>query len=205
VSSFFARVCRDAHLPRPCRAEGGRTAPMTMPFGYVGIEHVSIRFTVHHARAPLGSWSTWSPRLVKTHFIFSSLASARRHVPTTLQPDAQPAVNQGRSLLCCASRPSYPCSSWFVVRACQHRTTISVAITHTHIHSWRLLSYRHPADLERFSFCGAPVPRPHHPFVVPLSVHRERRVMMATLTLALRLDVVSCCWSRSRAHKLGLL
>ena len=126
VSSFFARVCRDAHLPRPCRAEGGRTAPMTMPFGYVGIEHVSIRFTVHHARAPLGSWSTWSPRLVKTHFIFSSLASARRHVPTTLQPDAQPAVNQGQSACFDVRRAlSCPCSSWFVG---QHR--ISVAVTH---------------------------------------------------------------------------
>jgi hypothetical protein len=52
-------------------------------------------------------------------------------------------------LLCCASRPSCPCSSWFVARACQHWTTISVAITHTHIHTterdthtqWTVLSF----------------------------------------------------------------
>jgi hypothetical protein len=30
---------------------------MTMPFGYVGIERVSVRFTAPHARAPLGSSS----------------------------------------------------------------------------------------------------------------------------------------------------
>jgi hypothetical protein len=52
---------------------------------------------------------------------------------TPLRPGAQLAViNQGQSLLCCAS---CPCSSWFVARACQHPTTISVAIIHTHIHT----------------------------------------------------------------------
>jgi hypothetical protein len=30
---------------------------MTMPFGYVGIEQVSVRFTAPHARDPLGSSS----------------------------------------------------------------------------------------------------------------------------------------------------
>jgi hypothetical protein len=67
---YFVRVCRDAHLSRPCRAEGGRTAPMAMPSRYVGIEHVSIRLTAPHARAPLGSWSTRSSHfseIVETH------------------------------------------------------------------------------------------------------------------------------------------
>jgi hypothetical protein len=65
-------VCRDAHLPRPCRAEGGRTTAMTMPFGYVGIEHVFIRFTAPHARAPRGrrGHPVWSSH-AKTHFNLS--------------------------------------------------------------------------------------------------------------------------------------
>jgi hypothetical protein len=33
------------------------TALMAMPFGYVGIEHVSISFAAPYARAPLGLWS----------------------------------------------------------------------------------------------------------------------------------------------------
>jgi hypothetical protein len=39
---------------------------MAMPSRYVGIEHGFIRLTVHHARAPLGSRSTRSPRFVIT-------------------------------------------------------------------------------------------------------------------------------------------
>jgi hypothetical protein len=65
-NQFTAGLCPDAHPLTPAERRGGRTALMTMPFGYVGIEHVSIRFTAAHARVPLGSWSTWSPRLVIT-------------------------------------------------------------------------------------------------------------------------------------------
>jgi hypothetical protein len=110
ASAFIFFACF-VPLPHPCRAEGGRTALMTMPFVYVGIEHVSIRFTAPHARAPLGSWST-SPRLghpawsslVETHFIFSPLrctpplANKCTAGRTPLRPGAQPAVNnQGQS------------------------------------------------------------------------------------------------------------
>jgi hypothetical protein len=97
---------------------------MAMPFVYVGIEHVSIRFTSPHARAPLGSWSTWSPRLVIVCWNSFHLLPPLRCTPTchvgmylwTLRPDTQPVVNnQGQSLLC---RASCPCSSWSVPRAC---------------------------------------------------------------------------------------
>jgi hypothetical protein len=127
------------------------TALMTMPFGYVGIEHVSICFTVPRARAPLRSWLTWSPHLhVENHFIFfPPLLCATPptwHIGTyrgTLRPDAQLAVNkQGQSLLCCASRPSCPCSSWFVACTCQNPTTISVAITTPTVHI-HFLGYTH--------------------------------------------------------------
>ena len=74
----------------------------------------------------------WSSHDVETHFIFSPplrFLCATPHVgmySKTLRPGAQPAVvNQGQSLLCCASRPSCLCSSWFIARACQHPTVAS--------------------------------------------------------------------------------
>ena len=143
-----------------------------MPFGHVGIEHVSICFTAPHARGPLGSWSTWSPLLI----IFSPLsspplaASACTAGRTPLRPGAQPAViNQGQSLLCCVSRPSCLYSSWFIARGCQHPTTISVAIIHRNYAHTQFTWTTHlpEAHLEGFHrLPGAPVPWPHHPFVV---------------------------------------
>jgi hypothetical protein len=50
------RVCRDAHPMPPSERRVGRTARMTMLFGYVGDAHWCIRFAMRHARASLGWW-----------------------------------------------------------------------------------------------------------------------------------------------------
>jgi hypothetical protein len=101
----------------PAERRVGRTALMTMPSRYVGIEHVSIRFTAPHARAPLGSWSTWSPRVVVTRctsFPASLLPAVPPPPPppptccagrTPLRPGAQPAVNNSQGQSACFAVP----------------------------------------------------------------------------------------------------
>jgi hypothetical protein len=49
------RVCRDAYLVGPVDRRVRRTALMTMPFGYVGIENVFFRFTATRA-CPCSAW-----------------------------------------------------------------------------------------------------------------------------------------------------
>jgi hypothetical protein len=90
------RVCRARRAPpSPLRSRVGRTALMTMPFGYVEIEHVSIRLTAHHARALLGSWRTWSRRLVHVETYF--MPTHVRHLPSLLPAPAEWRV--GRTVL----------------------------------------------------------------------------------------------------------
>jgi len=65
--TVYRHACVVTHTPvTSAERKVGRTALTTVPFGHVGIEHVSIRFTDPHARAPLGSWRVRSPRLVVT-------------------------------------------------------------------------------------------------------------------------------------------
>ena len=83
VLSFSACVfsaCVVTHTPlTPSEWRVGRTARMTMSFGYVADGRCCIRFAMRHARAPLGWWRAWSPRLVvtdrsshvETHFLFA--------------------------------------------------------------------------------------------------------------------------------------
>ena len=71
--TVYRHACVVTHTPvTSAERRVGGAALMTMPFGHVGIEHVSIRFIAHHARAPLDSCRVRSPRLsshVKTHFL----------------------------------------------------------------------------------------------------------------------------------------
>jgi hypothetical protein len=70
---------------------------MTRPFGYVGIEHVSFRFTAPHARTPLNSWSTWSPRLVTlvvTRFFVSTMQEHAHTLDTSPLPPSQRRVGR---------------------------------------------------------------------------------------------------------------
>jgi hypothetical protein len=50
----------------PAERRVGRTARMTMPFGYVANGRLCKRFATRHAHAPLGWWRVWSARLVVT-------------------------------------------------------------------------------------------------------------------------------------------
>jgi hypothetical protein len=65
-SLYFLRGWRDAHPTHPSERRVGRTARMTMSFGYVADGRCCIRFATRYARAPLGWWRAWSPRLVVT-------------------------------------------------------------------------------------------------------------------------------------------
>jgi hypothetical protein len=124
LSLFFALrtyvtacSCRDAHLPHPAERRGGRTAPMAMPSRYVGIEHVSIRFTAPHARSPLGSRSTRLCLVITFHLLSQSPLLPRPH-------HFDPALRQSTKVRACfLSRPSCPWSSCFVVY--QHRISVA--------------------------------------------------------------------------------
>jgi hypothetical protein len=171
---------RDAH---PCRGEAACPLDMleSCMFPFVSPSIMPVSLLVRGRRVH----PVWSSH-VETHFIFSSLASARRHVlrdtstrrSTSSQPRSELAllcISPFIPVLLLVRRARLPTSD---DNLCRHHP-----YPHTRVHAWRLLSYHHSTDLERFAVCGAPVPRPHHPFVVPLSV-RERRghgiCMMAT-------------------------
>jgi hypothetical protein len=130
---YFVRVVSCRAPPSPLPSGGWKDCSDDHALSICWNRACSHSF--HRPSGPRPSWfvvdvvTPLGRHSLKLFSIFSALhpplATAGRR---PLRPGAQPAViNQGQSLLCCASRPSCPCSSWFVARACQHRTTISVA------------------------------------------------------------------------------
>jgi hypothetical protein len=155
---------------------------MTMPFGHVGIEHVSICFTAPHARGPLGSWSTWSPLLVDHHMlklisIFSPLSSPTCRVGAHVPREGHRfdlALNQQSSTkvrACFAVYRALHAYAPLVHRArlptsddnlCRYNPYWNYAHT-----QFTRTAHLPEAHLERFHrLPGAPAPWPRHPFVV---------------------------------------
>jgi hypothetical protein len=143
-------MCRDAPPRHLCRAEGGKDCSDDRALW--ACWNRACVHSFHRPSCPCSAWFAASAVTPFGHHVLKLISSSLpRHVPRSTRLSTA-VINQGQSLLCCAS--SCPCSSWFIARACQDPCRHNSYPTYT-IHEDGTAALH-----------GAPVPWPHHPFVV---------------------------------------